>query len=132
MARVTGVQNPTPDTTPRPRPLTLAAVLTLGTGIAFVVVAIAVMIARQAIFSAGVAVMLALYGVLVTCVGALLWRRAPMAFGAGVTCSLIHTLVLINLARGDHGLLFGLLAVVPVVALVCLFTPAARRDFGRG
>lgn len=126
------MQNPTPETTTRPAPLTVASVLTLGTGIAFVAVAIAVMIARQAIFSAGVAVMLAIYGLLVTGVGLLLWRRAPMAFGAGVTCSLIHTLVLVNLARGDHGLLFGLLAVVPVVALVCLFSPAARRDFGRG
>lgn len=112
-------------------PVDVAAWLTILSGAAFVVVAIVVLVVRQAVFSVGVSVMLALYGVLVLLVGSMLRRRNPVSFGAAVTCSLIHTLVLVNLAHANHAFLFGPLCLVPIIALVCLFTPAARVALGR-
>lgn len=115
----------------RPLAAALAAALTVLSGLAFAGTGVAVLVARRALFSAGVASMLLVYGALVAALGLMLWRLRSLAFGGTVACSLLHLLVLVNLARGSHTALFWILCVVPLSTLVCLFTPASRQALGR-
>ncbi len=115
----------------RSRTTAAAAALTAVSGLGFAGTAVAVIVSRWAVFSAGVAVVLLIYAVLVLMIALLVWQRRRSVFGAAVAASLLHLLVLGNLATGDHGALFAALAVIPAAALVCLLLAPTRRDFRR-
>ena len=111
---------------------TAAAALTALSGLGFAGVGVAVVASRWAVFSVGVAVVLIVYALLVLAIAVLLWRQRRQVFGAAVAASLLHLLVLGNLAAGDHRVLFLTLALVPLAALGCLLATPTRRDLGRG
>ncbi|MDA8439521.1 MAG: hypothetical protein M0Z51_11805 [Propionibacterium sp.] len=108
-----------------------AAALTVLAGLGIAAVAVAVLATRWATFSIGIAVVLLVYAGLVILTAALVWRRHRLGFGAAVAASLLHLMVLVNYAFGDHGALFAALAIVPVATLACLLVPTTRREFGR-
>jgi len=108
-----------------------AAALTGLSGLGFAGVAVAVLATRWAVFSVGIAVVLVVYALLVLTIAVLLWQRRRQVFGAAVAASLLHLLVLGNLAAGDHRALFLALALVPLAALGCLLVAPTRRDLGR-
>ena len=117
---------------PRTATTTVAAALTAVTGLGFAGIGVAVLATRWAVFSVGIAAVLIVYALLVVILAALLWRRRRYGYGAAVAASLLHLLVLGNLAAGDHRLLFVALAMIPLAALGSLLAAPTRRDFGRG
>ncbi len=111
--------------------VTVAAVLVGVTGVGFLGLAVGSLAAGHAGFSGGVALMLALYGLLVLGVAALLWRGVGAGLGLGVAVSLLHVLVFASLAHHEFAWVALTACGVAVATLVLLLAPASRRSLGR-
>ncbi len=95
--------------------VTVAAVLVGVTGVGFLGLAVGSLAAGHAGFSGGVALMLALYGLLVL----------------GVAVSLLLVLVFASLAHHEFAWVALTACGVAVATLVLLLAPASRRSLGR-
>ena len=83
-------------------------------------------------FSIGVGSMLVLYGLLVTAIAWMGWKRHPLAFGLMVSATVLHILVVGSTANGSKVWWLWLVEIPLVATIVCLMVPSTRRLLGHG
>ena len=120
---------------PLPASLLIAVIGSALSAVGLVGIAVAVLATRMAIFSAGIAVVLLVYGALVGLGAWLGWRRQPLARGLIVAPALLHLATAVSLAQGSDPLQRGW-AIAAAVAfagiVVAAVLPATRRALETG
>ena len=115
---------------PLPTSLLVAVAGTALSSLALVGIAVAVLATRLAVFSAGIAVVLLLYGALVGLGAWLGWRRQPLARGLIVAPALLHLATAVSLAQGSDPAQRAWAVVAAIVfsgIVVAAVLPSTRR-----
>lgn len=99
-------------------PRVIASCVTIASGAGFIGVGIGSVLVRGALFSWGVGIMLALYGLLVAAAGWACWRGVSLATGAVIASALLNAATVASYATGPLWWVAALILAIPLASLV--------------
>ena len=123
---------PSPAITRRPWTVQVATLVTVLSGLAVLVLAGLALAAGHGTFSAGIAVLLLVYGAMVLLAAWAFWRLARFARGPVVATAVLHLFVAVAAAKDAQvGWIASLVALAQVVCIVCVLLRLTTTAFAR-